>query len=299
MAARAMLVLLVLSAAVADTLGQTTTLGVLEDVPGTYYGEPSARRVRVVFQKNGPAWKAFPSVCSDQDCLKTIASEYPPQVTWTIAFDGRQLGKVTARTPKDFQFYSHVGLQEIIGGGPVPRIAKKSEEYGGFLGAAVYRPLVANSRPYFRDPESWKPAQLPAEAVRLLRQEFRRQFPRVCKESSEGETKLEPFLYRDDEVAVVKAYASKKGWAIAELHLEEGAECDSEEAGFGLDAWFVADPQRLARFLDQGIRLLDTGDYDNDGQSELVFSIDRYNRGGYELFYDNFRKRAVFEFFYH
>jgi hypothetical protein len=45
--------------------------------------------------------------------------------------------------------------------------------------------------------------------------------------------------------------------------------------------------------------LVDAGDYGNDGRSELLFSIDRYNRGGYELFYDDFRKRAVFEFSYH
>jgi hypothetical protein len=45
--------------------------------------------------------------------------------------------------------------------------------------------------------------------------------------------------------------------------------------------------------------LVDAGDYDNDGKSELVFSIDRYNRGGYELFYDDFKKRTIFEFGYH
>jgi len=41
------------------------------------------------------------------------------------------------------------------------------------------------------------------------------------------------------------------------------------------------------------------GDYDGDGKSELVFSIDDYNRGGYRLFYDDFGQRAVFEFSYH
>ena len=42
--------------------------------------------------------------------------------------------------------------------------------------ASVYRPLVAVSQPYFRDPESWKPSNLPAEAIRFLRQEFRKRF---------------------------------------------------------------------------------------------------------------------------
>ena len=41
------------------------------------------------------------------------------------------------------------------------------------------------------------------------------------------------------------------------------------------------------------------GDYDNDGKSELVFSIDDYNRGGYKLFYDDLSRSAIFEFNYH
>lgn len=45
--------------------------------------------------------------------------------------------------------------------------------------------------------------------------------------------------------------------------------------------------------------LVDAGDYDNDGKSQLAFSTDRYDRGGYELFYDDFRKYAVLEFSYH
>ena len=51
--------------------------------------------------------------------------------------------------------------------------------------------------------------------------------------------------------------------------------------------------------LGNGMWLVDAGDYDNDGKSELVFSIDRYNQGGYELFYADFKKHATFEFGYH
>lgn len=45
--------------------------------------------------------------------------------------------------------------------------------------------------------------------------------------------------------------------------------------------------------------LVDAGDYDNDGKSEVVFSIAGDNLGGYVLFYDDFTKHATFEFSYH
>src|SRR5262249_22197971 len=159
----------------------------LEDVPGVYKGEPNTRRVRVTFQKIGKDWQAFPSKCPDQACLKTLCSQYPREVVWTLGFDGRILSQVTAQTPKDFRFYAHVGLQDVTAGS-VPTVGKRSSEYGGFIDASVYRPLVANSQPYFKDPESWKPAQLSTRIARVLRQQFRRKFPSVsnCKNPDEN-----------------------------------------------------------------------------------------------------------------
>jgi hypothetical protein len=297
---RLMLALLALTFTVAPASGQSTILGILEDVPGVYAGEPNFRGVRVVFQKNGIDWQAFPSTCPDQDCLRTLPAHYPQEVIWTIAFHGRNLGQITGRTPKEFTFYSHVGLQEIKGSGPVPTVGKRSAEYGGFADGMVYRPLVANSRPFFKDPESWEPSQLSAEFARLLRLEFRREYPKLCKTSKNDQTKLEPFLYRDDEVKIVKAYASKRGWALAQLHLGGAIDCGDLQAGSEIDdKWFTVDPQKSVRNLGDGMLLVDAGDYDNDGKSELVFTIDRYNRGGYELFYDDFKKHATFEFQYH
>jgi hypothetical protein len=49
----------------------------------------------------------------------------------------------------------------------------------------------------------------------------------------------------------------------------------------------------------KGMWLVDAGDDDKDGKSELVFSISRYNSGGYVLFYDDFKKRAIFQFSNH
>jgi hypothetical protein len=69
-----------------------------------------SRGVRVVFEKDGRQWRPFPSSCADEQCLKTITSQYPPTVTWTIAFSGKNLGNVMASTPKEFEFYSDIGI---------------------------------------------------------------------------------------------------------------------------------------------------------------------------------------------
>jgi len=66
-----------------------------------------------------------------------------------------------------------------------------------------------------------------------------------------------------------------------------------------IEQWFAVGPEKQIIFLDQGMWLVDAGDYDNDGKSEVLFSIDGYNRGGYQLFYDDFKKHAVSEFSYH
>jgi hypothetical protein len=69
---------------------QPTLVGILEDNPEHYAGNPHYRDVRVVFRREGNEWFAFPSNCPDQRCLKNIAAKFPAQVKWTVAFNGRQ-----------------------------------------------------------------------------------------------------------------------------------------------------------------------------------------------------------------
>jgi hypothetical protein len=277
---------------------QPLILGVLEDTPGHYYGKPNYRSVRVVFRKEGEDWKAFPSDCRDQKCLSSVAAQFPSRVKWTIAFDGRNIGQVTTRNPDGFDFYSDVGQQRIASREPVPTIGEPSQEFAGFQNGTVYRPLLANSRPYFRDPEQWKPVQLPPEIAGLLRKQFRQMFPKVSNCANPEENVEKSWLYQDTDIKVIKAYSSKENWSVARVSLEE-YRCDGPAGDPFVDQWFSVSPTREIKFLDKAMWLVDAGDYDNDGRSELVFSIDDYNRGGYRLFYDHFQKRAVFEFGYH
>jgi len=293
--------LLLLTVTVAGTwsFAQSVILGVLEESKGHHPGEPNYRDVRVIFQKNGDVWQAFQSNCQDQACLKAAASTYPSETTWTVAFDGRNLGQVVSHAPSDFRWYSDVGQQAIISTSLVPTVGTRSVEFGGYTEAAVYRPLVANSNSYFADPDRWKPFVPSAEIATLLQQAFRKKYPKLCRISQTEQSKLEEFSYRNEEVRVVKAYASRLGSIVARLHLQ-AVDCQDTEAGFDIDdPWFFVDATRTAKYLDSGMWLVDAGDYDNDGRSELILSINREDEGGYEIWYENFKKHATFKFNYH
>lgn len=230
--------------------------------------------------------------------MKAEATSYPREITWTVAFDGRNLGEVTSRTPDGFRAYWRVGQQEITSKTPVPTIGKRSTQFGGFLDTEVYRPLMVVSQPNFKDPALWKPTPLAPDFLHAVRQQFRRQFPKLCR-SAPDETNLVPFPYSDEEVKLAKSYASKAGSKLARLHLQ-AIDCDDTEAGFDIDdPWFLIDDKGSVRYLDSGMFLVDAGDYDADGKSELVFSIYGDNGGGYRIYYDDFKKNAEFKFNYH
>jgi hypothetical protein len=293
--------LLLLAVTVAGTrsFAQNVILGVLEENKGHYSGEPNYRTVRVVFEKNGDAWRTFRSDCDDQACLKAVTSSYPREVKWTIAFDGKNVGQVVSRTPNDFRWYSDVGQQLIISTNPVPTIGSRSPEFGGYTDASVYRPLVANSKDYFADPDRWKPFKPSSEVAILLQQAFRKKYPKLCRISQAEQGKLDEFSYRNEEVKVVKAYVSRPGAIVARVHLE-AVDCQDTEAGFDIDdPWFFVDTTKTVKYLDSGMWLVDAGDFDNDGTSELIFSINREDEGGYEIWYENFKKHATFKFNYH
>jgi hypothetical protein len=271
-------------------------IGILEDVPGKYYGEENVRAIRVVFQKYGNKWRSFPSDCRNLECLNTAVSAYPAETAWTIAFDGRNIGKLTSLVRK-IEFYADIGLQEIVGATSVPTIGIRSQKYATWASQSLYRPLIAVSQPNFTDPEKWDPTQVPPELMAKMRNQFRQKYQKLCR-MKRDET-VEPFNYLDKDIALTAAYASNKGWIIANLNLEDGIDCKTEGPEVGIVSWFVIDPKYSVRFLDVKGWLIDAGDYDRDGKSELVFQTGGYNRGGYELYYSNFQKYATFEFSYH
>jgi hypothetical protein len=276
-------------------------LGVLEDTPSENSGESDIRAVRAVFEKTGGDWRPFPTKTKSYHDLQSLPMSYPKEVTWIIAFDGRDLGRVTSQTPPHFSYYADIGIEYITSHGQVPTVGKKSADYAGFFSdTPVYRPLVAVSQPNFADPEQWKRAQLSPALVAAARQQFRSRFPKATNCKNPEENVPRPWKYRDEDIQVIKAYSSKDDWSLIELSLT-GYACDGP-LGYGDEfdgQWYVIEPSGVVRFLGTDMWLVDAGDYDNDKKSEVLFSIKGYNKGGYRLFYQNFTRSAEFIFYYH
>jgi hypothetical protein len=146
--------------------------------------------------KEGGDWKAFPDHCRDQKCLGSVTAQYPLAVHWTIAFDGRSDGQVATRNPEGFDFYSDVGQQKITSTGSVPTLGKPSQQFAGFFNGSVDRPLMANSKPYFSDPEHWRQVQLAPGVVGGLRKQFRQNFPQVSNCANADENIEKRWFYR-------------------------------------------------------------------------------------------------------
>lgn len=273
-------------------------LGILEDVPGHYAGQPDIKAVRLAFEKVGEEWKAFPSECPDEKCLKTISSEYPGAVTWTVTFQGRPLGRLSARTRREFSFYSDVGLQDILDAGPIPAVGKKSEENGGFLGAAVYRPLIVTSETFSGDAEHWESTRLPLDLASSVRRAFRRKFLRVTNCKDPDQNRAVPWVYHDRNILITRSYSSLSHWFIVQIDLTP-YRCDGPPDEAFLNQWFAISPHAQITWLGKAMWFVDAGDYGGDGTSEVVFSIAGHDEGGYELFYDHFGKHSSFEFSYH
>lgn len=273
-------------------------IGALEERPAYYSGQPLRRGVRALFEKTNQEWRPFFSNCQDSECLQTVSAKYPQIVSWTIAFSGRKLGNVISKTESKFEQYAEVGMGDITSAGPVPTIGARSALYAyGMMGQPVYRPLVAITRPNVADPDSWKPDRPSTELLQQARAAWRKQFPKNtnCKP---GGPEF-PWHYPDENIKLVKGYASSNGWHLMGIKLA-GDRCDRPGIEpVDSNQWYASSPEGEIRHMGQSMWLVDAGDYDADGKSEILFAIDDYNLGGYELFYDDFKKHARFEYSFH
>jgi hypothetical protein len=289
--ALAAICLVLLALAPAGAHGASVILGILEETSPAQqtrlreaYGQQAAGVIRIAFHGEGGVWRGFSSDINDSQELAAAVGKFPARLAWTVAHDGRALGRLESRSPGRWLAYEDIGLQFIAPQSRIPRIGAPAEIYEQWGGdAPVRRPLVVVSGGSVADPEQWRPASPADSALRRAREDL---LPRLKQENPE--LKVE-----SQDLRLLSAYRSRTGETLLALGLK-GAPPEGEVPGpeWG-PHWFIVDSARLS-FLGNDLLLIDAGDYDGDGRSELVFRRSGYDYEGYALFFDNFRGVATF-----
>jgi hypothetical protein len=300
--------------AVADS---SFLVGVLESMPRTDPSESTRPRVRVAFRHTAKGWEAFPFDCPTVDCLTALPPNYPPRVRWTVSLAGLTLGTLTARTPSDFSAYAWIGLQDIISKGAVPTVEKPAIEYAGFLNEARYRPLLVTSgrqRP-LRSSAGWKAGVPDPDDLNRVWPIFKQRIPRIDNcESATGtveEAAAAPPVWRAPrklELEIPSVWVARNGDALLRVIVREGAfkECDGPRT-LPSQLWLLRRSNGQIRTLPGQLEIdraelvmpLDFDDLLRDGHEEVLFMTAGYNRGGYVLYYDGFRKFLKYTWQYH
>jgi hypothetical protein len=249
-------------------------------------GVATQRVIRPAFERTSTGW------------ARVEPGSLSSRVRWTIAFDGKDLGRVESESNN----WGLTAFQTILTpAAAVPNVGQPSAQFAGLLGmtAKVRRPLVVVSQPYFRDPDGWKRTALPNEIAALVRQAFRRDFPHVgrCKDE---EIVQRDWQFPDSALSLHVAYSSNKHSFLVEAGLDAGDCGYVDDPNDPLSApWFFVS-QGGVRRIGSFMALLDAGDYDNDGHSELVFFLTQpEDTDGFILYDAALRKRAELIWSYH
>jgi hypothetical protein len=259
------------------------------------------RLIRPAFERVGSAWRSI------------NASSLPSLMTWTIAYDGRSLGHVKGETEEIEDRITHGRMHHesltIVQAIMTPQVAiasvgPPSKSFAGLIAdgpGKVRRPLVLVSKPYFDDPDGWKRLPQPPDSIaRLVRAAFRVDFPRIDRCKNE-EVVQHSWRFPDSSLNLPVSYASNKGSFLVETRLNAG-DCgyvDDQNDPLS-DPWFFVSMDGRAKRIGSFMSLLDAGDYDDDGRSELIFFLSQPEQtDGFILFDAELRKQASLLWTYH
>jgi hypothetical protein len=276
---------------VALLVGAATLVGVLEDPQC----KPKAgRSVRVLFEKQASGWVSL-----------VAPGPRPSQMPrrWTVAFDGKSLGAVGTTDPGWQSEYPWTYPRDrvlVLDNQTVPTVANRGGQFAGWCDAPPHRPLVVVNAPRFTDPARWKRSQ-PANALRaLVFPEFKSRLEQVfhCPANAEQPLTLD---YAMGDLQLLASYADRRGRRLVAVSLDRKLDtCDGPtDTGWWANWYLVSDDAKKTEFIGDGLSLVDAGDYDGDGHSEVLFWYSGYNRDGYVMFAAEFRKRIEYLWNYH
>ena len=290
------LVLSFSSLAYATSYTSKVILGVIEDnrmelvnwKPG-----PAKKRVVIpMFEKKGEEWAV---ILTQNDKLR-----------WTIAFDGKSLGTFNSvpamssgqRTIPDIAHFPEPGSNQKLAFG------KPNKRFSGWQYTNMHRPFIVVANGNFKDPEQWKTFKHTQKQADYFKSLFRKEYPTVTNCDENEKALPNPWKYENSSIELgKKAYQSNKNFLIIGMKLT-GCKCGLFHGPF-IEQKFIISPDGSYEHLllnsndSFSLTLVDAGDYDSDGKSEVVFFVSGYNEDGYALFYNFFRNHVNYTWHYH
>jgi hypothetical protein len=259
--------------------------------------------VRIMFIKKGNNWDQLTGENNSAQQQYNLTT-----INWTVAFDGRNLGniKITDSDPSqkfiNSYYYMRDKIFAVSDSQNIPLIQNKSRLFGGWCEVPQYRPLVIVSKPNYSDPDKWKPFApdssyknqlfIPLKLVVGRFNSYR------CPEGPMV-NKSEYFDFQPTDVVFYQSYQSITGRKLISVGINtENFNCDGVMPAEWGNNWFLFDNEKID-FLGREMSLVDAGDYDADGQSELLFWHSGYNEDGYVLIYNSFSKMRQYLWSYH
>jgi hypothetical protein len=252
-----------------------------------------ARSVRVLFERGPAGWR---SLADGKSATEALPSR------WTVAFDGRSLGEIATTDPgwksEHAWTYPRDRLFQVVG--EPPGVRAGDSHFGGWCEPPLLRPLIVVSQPNVADPARWKRVQQPQDLRDTVFAEFKRYAGPQSYCPVDVEKPID-FRYTVRHLVQLTCYADAAGRRLVAVSLDpnqNGCDWPSEPAWWA--NWFIVPPDGQGPvFLGNGLWVVDAGDYDRDGHSELIFWFSGYNRDGYVLFTGDSGQRLDYLWNYH
>jgi hypothetical protein len=251
----------------------TSWVGVLEDWPvaSDEKQDPNnvvkyEARIRPLFIRiDAQKWQAAPRPGESNP-----AAPLPKAFSWDVCFSGRGEGQLTAMLIAD-GMPTTTPPYILRSEDRAPWRTRRSSEYAGWLPAPVYKPilLMSSLSSSCKDPEKWKQAGAEKAKVKIsamiaiLREKF-----------TGSDPGLSSYEFNDKDVKIFRSWSSPKQGLYVALKTKTK---DSPIETFRLS------PEGLVSYLGRDMMLVDSGDFDGDGATELLFKRRAEKKDVYEL----------------
>lgn len=280
--------------AVAAHAGEGVLLGVLEEAQQCRYDAKVKVQLRPLFASRQGKWQALNTPDASVGLI-------PERGTWVISFDGKQIGEIETKDSgvglESEHFFTRDRALDIVASKGRLHVPNRSKSFRGWCEAPTGRPLVlvANGSPL--DPEGWKVFSPSREQQNELFANFKARAGKTATCSDPNGQKFRPFPYGPEDVRALRSYMNNKGQLLITLALKSRKDrCDGIDEAWDTQTFWV---DGSVTYVGANVELIDAGDYDSDGASELVFWFSGYNKDGYILFTPRSGERCEYFWGYH